>query len=98
MMINPFLNTFLQTFLLGLGATLTFDLCGLFLKWVFKITPSNICFVGRWLLYMPDGIFKHSNIAASPQKRAECGLGWIAHYCLVKKNFTLSKKSVQLRS
>ena len=43
---------------MGLGATLTFDLWGLFLKQAFKITPSNICLVGRWLRYMPEGIFK----------------------------------------
>ena len=35
--------------LMGLGATLTFDLWGLFLKQAFNITPSNICLVGRWL-------------------------------------------------
>jgi len=42
--------------LTGIGATLTFDLWGLFLKHAFKIPPSNICLVGRWLRYMPDGV------------------------------------------
>ena len=65
---------------IGLGATLTFDLWALFLKLAFKITPSNICLVGRWLSYMPEGIFKHSNIVVSPAKSAECIVGWIAHY------------------
>jgi hypothetical protein len=67
---------------IGLGATLTFDLSGLFLKHAFKITPSNICLVGRWLRYMPEGTFKHSNIAFAPQKSAECTIGWIAHYMI----------------
>jgi hypothetical protein len=67
---------------IGLGATLTFDLWGLFLKHAFKITPSNICLVGRWLRYMPEGTFKHSNIVAAPRKRAECTVGWIAHYMI----------------
>src|SRR5262245_29903026 len=67
---------------IGLGATLTFDLWGLFLKHAFKITPSNICLVGRWLRYMPEGTFKHSNIVAAPRKRAECPVGWIAHYMI----------------
>ncbi len=68
--------------LLGLGATLSFDLGTLFLKYTFKITPSNICLVGRWILYMPEGIFRHSNIASTPQKSAECTVGWIAHYLI----------------
>lgn len=67
---------------IGLGATLTFDLWGLFLKHAFKITPSNICLVGRWLLYMPAGTFTHSNIGSAPGKSAECMVGWIAHYMI----------------
>jgi hypothetical protein len=67
---------------LGLGATLTFDLWALFLKYAFNIPPSNICLVGRWLRYMPEGTFIHSNIASAPQKSAECAVGWIAHYII----------------
>ena len=67
---------------MGLGATFTFDLWALFLKHAFKITPSNICLVGRWFCYMPEGTIKHSNITAAPQKSAECTVGWIAHYII----------------
>ena len=70
----------INAIILGIGATLTFDLWALFMKFAFKITPSNICLVGRWLRYMPEGIFKHSNIMTSAPKRAECIVGWIAHY------------------
>jgi hypothetical protein len=80
-MINLALSL-ISAILIGLGATLTFDLSGLFLKHAFKITPSNICMVGRWLRYMPEGTFKHSNIGSSPQKSAECTVGWIAHYMI----------------
>ena len=72
----------ISAILMGLGATLTFDLWGLFLKQALKIAPANICLVGRWLRYMPAGIFKHSNIAAVPPKSAECTVGWIAHYLI----------------
>jgi hypothetical protein len=68
--------------LMGLGATLTFDLWGLFLKQAFNMTPSNICLVGRWLRYMPAGTFRHSNIGSTPQKSAECAIGWMAHYTI----------------
>ncbi|MCX6059700.1 MAG: DUF2938 domain-containing protein [Chloroflexi bacterium] len=78
---NPALSL-ISAILIGLGATLTFDLWALFLKQAFKITPSNFCLVGRWLRYMPEGIFTHSNIASAPQKSAECTVGWIAHYMI----------------
>jgi hypothetical protein len=72
----------ISAILMGLGATLTFDLWGLFLKQAFKIAPSNICLVGRWLRYMPAGTFRHSNIGSTPPKSAECAVGWIAHYLI----------------
>jgi hypothetical protein len=70
------------TILIGLGATLTTDLWALFLKQAFKIPSPNYCLVGRWLRYMPEGTFTHSNIASAPGKSAECTAGWIAHYLI----------------
>ncbi len=77
---NNLTLSLISAVLIGLGATLTFDLWALFLKHVFKIALSNFCLVGRWLRYMPEGIFRHSNIASAPPKSAECTIGWIAHY------------------
>jgi len=74
--------TLTRAILIGLGATLTFDLWALFLKRAFRITPSNICLVGRWLRYMPAGTFRHAQIGLTPPKRAECTVGWIAHYTI----------------
>jgi hypothetical protein len=79
---NNLALSLISAILIGFGATLIFDLWGLFLKNAFKITPSNICLVGRWLRYMPEGTFKHSNIVIAPQKSAECTVGWIAHYMI----------------
>jgi hypothetical protein len=67
------------TVAVGLGATLVMDLWAIFLKRAFSIPFPNYCFVGRWLCYMPEGIFRHGSIAAAPQKAAECAVGWIAH-------------------
>jgi hypothetical protein len=72
----------ISTILMGLGATLTFDLWGLFLKHVFRIAPSNMCLVGRWLRYMPEGSFAHLNLVTALPKKAECIVGWIAHYMI----------------
>jgi len=57
--------------LIGLGATLTFDLWALLLKQAFKLTPSNICLVGRGLRHMPEGTFIYSNIGSAPQKSVD---------------------------
>ena len=78
-MSNLILYSFSSIFI-GIGATLTFDLWALFLKYALKITPSNFCLVGRWIRYMPEGIFRHANIRSAPQKNSECMVGWIAHY------------------
>src|SRR5437879_11717531 len=66
----------------GLGATIVMDLCAIFLKRAFNIPLPNYCLVGRWLRYMPEGIFRHSSIAAAPQKPAACHVGWIPHYAI----------------
>jgi len=79
---NNITLSLISAILIGLGATLTTDLWSLFLKRAFKIAPPNYCLVGRWLRYMPEGTFKHSNIASAPQKSAECTVGWIAHYLI----------------
>ena len=79
---NTLALSLINAILIGLGATLTFDLWAQFLKRAFKITPSNICLVGRWLRYMPEGVFRHPNIALAPRKSAECAVGWIAHYMI----------------
>jgi hypothetical protein len=79
---NNLALSLINTILIGLGATLTTDLWALFLNRAFKIVLPNYCLVGRWLRTMPDGIFRHSNIASAPQKSAECTVGWIAHYMI----------------
>jgi hypothetical protein len=79
---NNLALSIMSAILMGLGANLCFDLWAQFLKHTFKISPSNICLVGRWLRYMPEGTFKHSNIVTTPKKSTECIVGWIAHYMI----------------
>lgn len=66
--------------LAGVGATVIMDLWALFLRHGFKIAQPNYCLVGRWVTYMPAGVFRHANIAATPKRTAECTVGWIVHY------------------
>mgnify|MGYP001322977835 CR=1 FL=1 len=72
---NILLLTLFRTILIGLGATLIFDLWGIFLKRAFQIAPSDICLVGRWIGTMPEGVFRNANIRASAQKSNECAIG-----------------------
>jgi hypothetical protein len=79
---NNLALSLMSAILIGLGATLTTDLWALFLKHFFRITTPNYCLVGRWFRTMPEGTFRHSNIASAPRKSAECMVGWIAHYMI----------------
>lgn len=67
---------------IGLGASLLMDLWNLFLKRAFGIPSLNYCLLGRWLLHMPHGVFRHAGIGAADAKPLECPLGWVAHYSI----------------
>jgi hypothetical protein len=66
----------------GLGATLGMDVWNGFLKRVFRIPSLDYCLLGRWLLHMPAGTFRHASIGAAPKKRFECSIGPLAHYTI----------------
>lgn len=67
---------------IGLGATLCIDLWAQFLKRAFGVRSLDYCLLGRWVLYMPQGVFVHESIAKTPAKRHECTAGWLAHYSI----------------
>jgi hypothetical protein len=75
-------NHVLTAVAIGVGASLLMDAWNLILKRAFSIPSLNYCLLGRWLLHMPEGTLLHSSIAAAPQKRLECGVGWVAHYTI----------------
>lgn len=67
---------------IGLGASLLMDVWNLFLKRAFGIPSLNYCLLGRWLLHMPHGVFRHAGIGAAAAKPLECPVGWVAHYSI----------------
>ena len=73
---------FLVSIGIGIGATLFTDLWNFFLNRSFNIQSLNFCFLGRWILYMPYGKFRHPNIKAVPSKSFECVIGWLVHYSI----------------
>lgn len=67
---------------IGVVATLLTDLWNLLLKHGFNIQSLNFCFLGRWILYIPNGTFRHNSIKIATPKPFECVIGWIAHYSI----------------
>ena len=67
---------------IGIGATLVMDLWNLFLNRTFGVSSLNYCLLGRWLGHMPEGRFRHANIAAASHRPFECTAGWLAHYTI----------------
>lgn len=65
---------------LGLLATVLLDLFALARRRLSGTPLPNYGFVGRWLLHMPRGRFRHAPIAASAPMRGERIVGWITHY------------------
>lgn len=74
--------TWLPGIAIGIGATLVMDLWNLVLRRAFGIPSLNYCLLGRWILHMPTGTFRHANINTSPRKSGECAVGWVAHYTI----------------
>jgi hypothetical protein len=67
---------------IGIGATLVMDLWNLLLKRAFGIASLDYCLLGRWVLHIPAGTFRHDNIRAAARKPHECTAGWITHYTI----------------
>lgn len=64
----------------GIGATLIMDIWTLFQKHVLRIPALNYAWVGRWILWMLRGRFRHAAIASAPARCAEGAVGWAMHY------------------
>lgn len=76
------LSTLAAALLLGIAATATMDLWNLFLLRAFALPSLDYCLLGRWLLHMPDGTFRHAAIAKASAKPHECVIGRVAHYAI----------------
>lgn len=69
----------LNALAIGIIATLVMDLWGWLRPQAFGTRP-NYAMVGRWLLHMRHGQFRHQAIGASPAQKGELWVGWVAHY------------------
>jgi hypothetical protein len=67
---------------IGVGASALMDLWNVFLKRAFGVPSLDYCLLGRWLLHMPRGTFRHANASRARRMSLECLVGWCAHYTI----------------
>lgn len=72
----------LDSLIVGVGATLVMDLAAWLCLRLFAIQPLNYAFVGRWLIGITHGKFRHNPIMASPSEKHEFAIGWFCHYAI----------------
>jgi hypothetical protein len=68
--------------LIGVGATAVLDLWSAARSRLLGEPWPDYGLVGRWLVHMTRGRFRHDPISASPPMRGERPIGWIAHYLI----------------
>ena len=68
--------------LLGVAATAFIDIWALLRHRLFGIPALDFALVGRWLVHLARGQFRHDAIAAAPAVRGEGVIGWTAHYLI----------------
>ena len=81
-MIEKLFTLIVNSAVVGVGATAVMDIWALTLQKIFGIPPLNFAMVGRWLAYIPKGVFRHDNIGSVKPATAELVIGWAAHYLI----------------
>lgn len=76
---NPLLETAVRALVIGVGATMLFDLWQLLLK-ALKVPTLNFAYLGRWVGHGLRGQWVHAAIAKAAPIPGELLLGWAAHY------------------
>lgn len=66
----------------GAGATVVMDIWALTRKRLLGVPSLDYALVGRWLVYLARGRFRHDPIGATPPVRNERLIGWVAHYAI----------------
>lgn len=69
----------LRSVLIGAGATLVIDVWAALLR-RFGVPSLDLALLGRWVLHLPAGRFRHEAIARAAPMRGEKQIGWLTHY------------------
>ncbi|NOI67166.1 DUF2938 domain-containing protein [Vibrio sp. 99-8-1] len=76
------ISIWLQTILVGIGATIIMDAWALLQKRLLGIPSLNYALVARWVVLIPRGKLIHRPIMATPPVKGEVFLGWSLHYLI----------------
>ena len=79
---ETFVNYLVCALLIGTGATAVIDMWAVARRRLLGIPSLDYGLVGRWLVFMTRGRFRHDRIAASPAVQRERLIGWTAHYVI----------------
>ena len=66
--------------LLGIGATVLFDLWQWLVAWMLRQPAPNLAPMGRWFWYLLRGRMFHADIGKAEPYVHERALGWFGHY------------------
>ena len=67
---------------LGVAATAFLDAMNYLQHIILDKPLTRYEFIGRWVIYMTDGVFSHQSIKAALPKAGELMLGWVGHYAI----------------
>jgi hypothetical protein len=81
-LLDPNVMHVMRAILIGVGATAFMDIVAAARTRWFAVPSADYALVGRWLVYLAHGRFRHDAIAASPLVRGERLIGWTAHYVI----------------
>jgi hypothetical protein len=71
---------FIAAVVLGIFATAFLDTINYLQHVVFNKPLTRYEYIGRWVIYLTDGMFSHQSIKAAEPRAGELLLGWIGHY------------------
>jgi Protein of unknown function (DUF2938) len=71
-----------EIFVIGIIATLATDIWQQLLKLVAGVPSPNWGLVGRWVAWLPRGVFVHRPITATAPVQGEVAIGWAFHYAI----------------
>jgi hypothetical protein len=66
----------------GVVGTLATDIWQRLLQTIASLPPPRWDLVGRWVAWIPRGVFVHRPITATPPVRGEAAIGWAFHYAV----------------
>jgi hypothetical protein len=72
----------LRSLVIGVGATLIYDVWGFLLVRLFGFPGSNWKLAGRWFCHVARGRPLHDNIGDARSFRMESLVGWTVHYLI----------------